>query len=338
VGRGEDGRVLVGIEAGRPAWRNASRVRLDESETAHGKAEEVRLLYVALTRARERLVVLAADGKQPAPWVAALAPWGYDVENPPADGEVLAGGAVLHRRFEPEPVRVAGQEDAVEGLPEAVERYDRAVEGARARAVPPFRTPSGLEEERPFALSTEDDEVDVRGAHDERSEARAVGIAVHAALESWSKNKAEPEELASIGKRMARHAAAETGADENRVVQRVTTLLAAFEGSALGAELRDREILGNEVPLLLPGGDGEPDWRGSIDLVYRGDDGGPVVADFKTDRFGEPAALVERYGGQLRVYAEAVRSALGLQAAPRAEIWHLPSGRRIPVPLKPGGR
>ena len=91
-----------------------------------------------------------------------------------------------------------------------------------------------------------------------------------------------------------------------------------------------RKIL---VPLLLPGGEGEPDWRGSIDLVYRGDDGAPVVADFKTDRDGDAETLVERYGPQLAVYARAVESALGLRAAPRAEIWHLPSGTRIEVPV-----
>jgi len=66
----------------------------------HGLAEEVRVLYVALTRARERLVLLAREGSGSPPWIEALSPWGYDADAPPEDGETIAEAAVREMREE----------------------------------------------------------------------------------------------------------------------------------------------------------------------------------------------------------------------------------------------
>ena len=46
-----------------------------------GAAEETRVLYVALTRARDRLIVIAGAGKGRSRWVEALEPWGYSATN-----------------------------------------------------------------------------------------------------------------------------------------------------------------------------------------------------------------------------------------------------------------
>jgi ATP-dependent exoDNAse (exonuclease V) beta subunit len=66
-----------------------------------------------------------------------------------------------------------------------------------------------------------------------------------------------------------------------------------------------------EVYVGVPYGEGV--LEGYVDLLYR-DDAGLVVVDYKTDAWGtepELEAKVERYGVQLRAYADAVAEATG---------------------------
>jgi ATP-dependent helicase/nuclease subunit A len=64
---------------------------------------------------------------------------------------------------------------------------------------------------------------------------------------------------------------------------------------------------------------------GSVDLLYRDDDGRLVVVDYKTDRErGEPGAA--RYAKQGELYCRAVGEALGADPPPRFEIWWLRTG------------
>ena len=74
-------------------------------DAKHEAAEEIRLFYVALTRARDRLVVVAGPSRGGSRWIGTLRPWGFDADNPPADGESLCDGQVLHRIMRPATVR-----------------------------------------------------------------------------------------------------------------------------------------------------------------------------------------------------------------------------------------
>jgi ATP-dependent exoDNAse (exonuclease V) beta subunit len=78
-----------------------------------------------------------------------------------------------------------------------------------------------------------------------------------------------------------------------------------------------------------------------VDLVYRDPATGDlVIADYKSDRVGREAAAARAlaYRRQGRVYAEALRAALGLPALPRFELWLLEAGRIETVALEgPGG-
>ena len=51
-------------------------------------------LDTRLTRAKERLVVIAGPSRSRVPWIEALAPWGYDPTAPPEDGATLLDGRV----------------------------------------------------------------------------------------------------------------------------------------------------------------------------------------------------------------------------------------------------
>jgi ATP-dependent exoDNAse (exonuclease V) beta subunit len=133
--------------------------------------------------------------------------------------------------------------------------------------------------------------------------------------------------------------ALEEAVDPTRLHAEVREILDGLVGSSLAATLAEVEVVGREIPLLLPA-PGGPAWRGSIDLLYRDGGGALVIADYKTDREEDDAALVARYGPQLAVYAEAAQRALALDAPPRRELWLLRSGRRLVLgdePLRDAG-
>ncbi|HXV76356.1 MAG TPA: UvrD-helicase domain-containing protein, partial [Candidatus Polarisedimenticolaceae bacterium] len=124
---------------------SSGAVWLRREDRRHEIAEELRLLYVALTRARDRLVVVAGPTSREAPWLDALRPWGFDPDAPPEDGARLCDGRVLHRVLRP----VAEErplEPHLHGSAEpACARYRLAVERLAAARGP--TTPSGLVDE-----------------------------------------------------------------------------------------------------------------------------------------------------------------------------------------------
>lgn len=303
-----DGTRTLALQARRV--RNAAGLWFSEERGRHEQAEGYRVLYVAMTRARQRLILLAGEPHGHAPWIEALGRWGYDPDEPPENGPLTPDGLVLHALRGPAPTARRRLEPPGEGAPGAVEAWNRAWGHLRATLAPPFRRPS-RDDEEPL------EEPDPRRRGRGREIARRVGSAVHRALESWDRRGRDS--LLALGRRFARED--EAAADE------VAGLLSDFVGSELGRRLRDCELVGRELSILLrPEGD-ESTWVGSIDLLYRDEEGRLVVADFKTDDERDSRRLGERYRDQLRIYAEAVRRACALEYLPRTELWLLRAGR-----------
>jgi ATP-dependent helicase/nuclease subunit A len=301
-----------------PAW-----VHLDHEKRLHESAEEVRVLYVAATRARERLVALTGPVRGKTRWLPALARWGYDAKSPPEDGASLLDGAVLHRRPRLEPVPRATVDGAAKLARQAVEAYEGAVSRLRAAASPPLGSPSGLHEEQDEAQPRRSGGAAL-GRGGAREAGKALGIVLHRLLETWP--DVEPERRRERLVELCRESAATVDVDVDALIDEATGILAAFAGSGLARRLDSVEVLGRELPLLLRG---DTVFRGSIDLLYRDGDGQIVVADYKTDRDEDDDALRRRYAEQLGVYVEAVQRTLGSLFPPQAELWLLRSGRRL---------
>jgi ATP-dependent helicase/nuclease subunit A len=301
---------------------NPADVWFKRDEKRHDEAQELRTLYVALTRAMETLVLFAArpsrGGK--APWIDALAAWGYSPDPSPADGASIDGGRVLHR-IAPASAPPRAPKPPVREEPEAVAGWVEATRVLAERARPPFRKPSGIKEERLAAVEAADAGGTV--AAPGRDTALAAGTAVHAALERWDPRSGAPID-ASLPE-LARRAADEHGADAAEVERDAREVLDAFVASPLAAKLRSVEVLGREVPLLLHEADGTT-VTGILDLLYRDTDGSVVVADYKTDRALDRLEASARYGPQLALYAETVRRALSLPSLPRTELWLVRNG------------
>ncbi len=297
---------------------NAAAAWFERENERHESAEEVRVFYVALTRARERLVVVAGPSRNRARWLDALAPWGYDVKQPPADDTRIDEGRVLHRVMVPRPTTRQRSHTLSSTTLEARTRYDAAMERMRVAAEdPPLVSPSRLGEQIDRLEAARG------GAEAARDVGRAVGIVMHRLLQRWDGATRE-ETLARV-----RQLSVETAEAERIAVKPVEdeacSIAETFLGSELVGKLGEIEVLGRELPVLSRWEAGRV-LRGSIDLLYRDAEGTVVVADYKTDRETDAQRLREVYARQLRGYAAAVQQALGLVNLPRMELWSLRAG------------
>jgi ATP-dependent helicase/nuclease subunit A len=211
---------------------------------------------------------------------------------------------------------------------ETVRAYEDGVRRIKETALPPFVSPSGLEtslgEERPVEPETGSSP----GCPAPGNLARAAGVLVHRLLETW--DRGTPKSLREGLRALSRSVAFQEGVDPAALETEAAEILDRFSRSDLVERFRKLDIVDRELPLLLRAESGAA-FRGVIDLLYRDPDGSIVVADYKTGREEDEEALRRRYAPQLQVYAEAVRAALELGELPRAELWHLRSGRRIRV-------
>jgi ATP-dependent helicase/nuclease subunit A len=366
VGRGADGEEYELFGARTLGFDTAG-----EQAARTEEAERVRTLYVAMTRARDRLVV---SGKHPAKGdslgeshAELLAPRRSEPLAPELRMARLAASNEAAGRDEdgvlwrfpalaPAAARHARARRADLVLPEPAELL------AASRALHERRGAAALHAQRPWseAASKRSHEAVLERLHAERfpeDEAgrgapgereprdaalgRAIGTAVHAALERWDANRAPAGSLDAARRTVeAVLPALVSPADLAEAVTGACEVLAAFAASPLHARLREiaPHVLARELPVLLPPGSGDTAVGpvvGTIDLLYREPATGEwVVADYKSDDVRSPADLRERaarYTAQGGAYVRAVHEGLGLAAPPRFELWFLVSGERIAV-------
>ena len=156
---------------------------------------------------------------------------------------------------------------------------------------------------------------------------RLVGVVAHRLLEQWDFSQ-DPSGLSPQVGTVLRSV---LGPDEQTyagaVEDSVHELLATFSRSEAYARLRSSQILGREVPFIIPWGDRQV-MEGVVDLLYRLD-GDLWIADYKTDGVSADQAAVraERYRPQGEVYKAAVKQVLG--TAPRFHCLFLRCGVAI---------
>jgi len=140
-----------------PSFANAASIVATLDDALHEEAEDIRLLYVALTRARDKLIVFGG-GVRKSPWNDALASWQDGVTRRVVSGSFAAG-----------PAAAPGEV----GAPAAAARYDAATAAVAALAAPRFRGPSAADDDEPAVSAPGALPADL---------ARDVGRMVHARL------------------------------------------------------------------------------------------------------------------------------------------------------------
>ena len=346
---------LLGL-ASPGAWRALAQAKQREAQ------ERIRLLYVALTRAQDRLVISWCPEKDEAPAPESVAKIGellvpragrpaldqiVDADQPSDAGTVLwrHTARLAQADVAPLPPEHAAPTITAEQIAREDETLRAARVGAERReARPAQRVASELthdDEAGAASALPDDDAPEPRRERPDRTRriAMAAGTAVHAALEHAEFAGNASELLAAGEAELARALAQLEPADERAAASlRAREIWQRACAGPLLAQLRALapRIVARELPVLLapgelPASDDAPVGcvSGAIDLLYEDERGELVVADYKTDEAEGEAKLREleaKYAPQGAAYTRAVQLALGLTTAPRFELWFLQAG------------
>lgn len=335
--------------------------RAEEKTRRIELAEAVRTLYVALTRASERLVLVGLWPERPEPVVPQDATSYVDLlqnrSNLPSSLTSLANDAsvqLLGYHDEPgtrwrflggrhthgdrrEPEALAGWLPEPQRLEQIHQRRTErrsAADSRMERALQAAVTDATRPESEPLSERGRLPAVDGLSRAASRHEAMQVGTALHRVLESWDLGSSLAAEAERQRARLESFVS--PSPTDLALGQALEALDRLTEGSLLPTlyGLKDH-LIGREVPVVLaPDPDETPEvngpvgcFAGSIDLLYRDPSSGElVVADFKTDRLSTSEQIEERAGAyttQLLRYARATKEAFALDYLPRAELWFL---------------
>jgi len=325
----------VGVRLG--AAMTVSGVRLKHFLQQQRSAEGRRVLYVAATRARERLILSAgvADGKRGGgesflSYLEECFDLPADRTGPGAvtvktgegeDGaEVMACEPWLAPADESDAAAAGGRpaDLDLEEIGVVLKARDARREAALARRLT-FR-PSGAHE----LLSEEDlpegAAVRMPLVGRRRAGAMLLGTLAHAVLERLDFSKAAKQLKPVIEEVLAEHRV-ELNEEREELGAELDAILGEFLKSDVFGELSGARILARELPCLLPWSDpASPEHvmaaEGIIDLVCE-IDGKLIVVDYKTDNVSASGAKkhAEQYRRQGEVYLKAVSEATGREPA-----------------------
>ena len=336
----------MGLEAG--DYCNLEKLLLDEQTRRREAAEENRILYVAMTRARERLVLsggIHLKGHKKRTYLhRLLGAWDLDLDSLQNARVNLGDTSISIRRLE----RVTTSAETAREKPETPwtkvdpEEFAKAWQARAARreealVTPVIVTPTSVVRGTWYEGRGDDD----NNASDSRityhvSRAILFGTLVHRFLEHWdftAKKCDMPDQLMKIAKTFF---AQEGMPEQTDLVDEAQKILAKFIGSEAYNEIKGAEILGREVPFfyamenmtrgnVVRGNDAvdsrptyhvprallsvsAPLMRGTLDLLYRLPSGQVVIVDYKTGK------TKHDYTAQGKAYQEAVKRALGIDA------------------------
>jgi len=295
-------------------------------------AERVRLLYVAMTRAKDRLVLAGVWPEEAIPRSADQARSALDLllsraDRPPsliglwrgaaggsAPWSVADPAGALWKliALRPEEVRLAAEPErpSLPGLEEiahvsAVLRAEReraASRGARAFAGAASEESHALlrEQQAERLAERETGRTPVSGG--DRAAALAAGGAVHRALEQWDLAADPRHEAGRQRACLPAYLAAVAEGDEGaRALPLAESLFDAFLAGPLRERFRGlrERVVARELAVLLPpaaGDDGPVGFvSGAVDLLYRDpEDGSLVIADYKTDEVASDEEILRR--------------------------------------------
>jgi ATP-dependent helicase/nuclease subunit A len=320
----------LGVRAGE--LQNLEKFFLDAEALEREREEEKRVLYVAMTRGRERLILsggvnlLRPSNDSYLEWIRQA--WGLNWDEI-VPGPCTVGPTEIQIRLAEPPAANPARSPALkESFLDSfdptgfADRWTRRKElGQKALRQRSIVTPSTLgsamkdDKPEPPAVSETSD------ARLLPERARWLGTIVHQVLERWDFNGSMSMMREHVGQACHQFFSAlgrqkvATSTEEMRALQEeAADVLTGFMNSPAYAELQRAEILGREIPFFYRAGDGEPLIRGTIDVLYKDAKGTLVVGDYKTGAMRGGASDPSAYERQGNAYRKAVEAALGTLA------------------------
>jgi ATP-dependent helicase/nuclease subunit A len=294
---------------------NFGALPVEAKMAAREEAEQRRLLYVGMTRARDLLVFsggLTAKPVRDSVLSLLQEVIGEESASPGSSSIEIGTGrmtrvviptSVSARRSRPMKHTTAVPIPVL--TPILSRREARRDRWSQLRETPRQLTPSKLAEDQSYEMET--------GAviGQDATIARLVGTCAHSLLERWDFIKNGEDLHVLIDQVWRQYGSPEQASLRETVAEELAGIFNVFLASDAYRILQRATILGREVPFVMPWGDGQI-MEGVLDLIYRLDERIWIV-DYKTDRISE-AELESRaahYRPQATVYTTAVTQALG---------------------------
>jgi ATP-dependent helicase/nuclease subunit A len=311
-----------------PTW-NAGQVLLWEKERIREKAEQRRVMYVGMTRARDRLILSGGLLTKPIgeSFLGFLQHVADGEVGNPEQGTVQIGGAAMRQTVVTSRSLPSQKMEKSSSRPEVSEfngegslsmEKDRARESAwrKVSHEVAFLTPTS----RHSSQATRPQKIR-RGSSKVASQ--RLGTLVHRLLEQWDFQQ-DSESFRGPLREFCRQALrGDLDDDEkNGVILDIERLMETFLHSPPYRELQRATVIGREVPFVMPwsneeqyGSVSEPCvMEGVIDVVYEVA-GNVWVGDYKTDMVTafNVVEYAEVYRQQAQVYAIAASRSLGVE-------------------------
>ena len=289
-----------------------------EKSRLRSAEEQKRLLYVAMTRAREHLIISCAPSSRR--WNGSFLSMLDGTLNQGITGaessrtvslgsgtvaiEVVSESLSAPSRAQTKP---AGAKKKLNWQPFVDTWARRAAAYEKARQSAPFLTPTRLKRQEE-ALTEAGDQLNKQTY--QQTPAFVVGDLAHRFLQNWNFSTSVNSFERQLHDWITDALPGEFESFRRKIESDLQHIFRGFFSSTAYADLTQSHILGREVPLVMP-------WNGRImegviDLIYERN-GLLYLADYKTDRIdrkqlNEAAA---RYHQQAEIYSRAVKESLG---------------------------
>ncbi len=311
---------LTGLRVG-PFW-DLPGLYIAEKSRLRAEAEQKRVLYVAMTRPREHLIISCAptSRRSGGSFLAMLGEAvGMEADDLTESKTLPVGAGTMEIQVVTETLGPPGRADSTQ-MRTTKKRDWRAYVDLWSRRRDDFQTamksPVFL---TPTLLKRREEELSEapaqrRQATTTRTPAMLVGELAHRFLQSWDL-ALDAHAFMDPLKLTINHWLPQDYRPQQAAIQHeLEEIFTAFFRSKAYAELAAANILGREVPLLIPW-DGKI-MEGVIDLIYERE-GLLYLADYKTDRIAkkELAQSAARYRQQAEIYSQAARLSLRREVA-----------------------
>ncbi|NOY84627.1 MAG: UvrD-helicase domain-containing protein [Nitrospirae bacterium] len=316
---------LTGLRLGEVRDLNAvflkEKVRLREIE------EEKRLLYVAMTRAREHLMISAAPSEKIKPGSflsqieTVLAEKGEGILSDSGSGPIKIGDDLISRTVLSE-IELEGVAQVLEDRP-ASEVDDAALAQKWENR---FRVYDVLQNKKVFISPTQLKITDKTAFKRAPAKKKALsqtptaeisaklGQLAHRFLETWDFSSDPKNYKGILDSFLNQQGLLNKDMSPEALFEEMDAIFKVFFFSPAYAALSQVKIVDREVPFFMP-------WQGQvmqgeIDLIYE-EAGKLYIADYKTDRIKktEIQEAAKQYHHQCQIYPEAVRRALQREVA-----------------------
>lgn len=294
--------------------RNLGSVLVESKMAAREEAEQQRLLYVGMTRARDLLVFSGGHTRKPGRGtVLSLLQEGIGDQMFASETDCLEIGnsrilrvtapVTMTRRHSPQKVISSAPPPALEPL---LERHAARQSRRSQLCMSPRRLTPSLMRANQKAVYPSRSLEKAQG-----NRAQIVGICVHALLECWDFSRTSAPSRGEI-ESLCRQLVPVDMDCMTEVHDDITSIIRSLVLSEFYAKMQSATILGREVPFVIPWEEGRM-MEGVIDMIYRLE-GTVHLADYKTDWVTADTARARAadYQLQAEIYRTAACRCLGL--------------------------